>query len=161
MPVIRRLVCAVAIVVVVAVMVGLFTASAAAPTSKIGPNQHFLGFVNGKHAKAVIRVACPGPVGGNRTGPPTGKQTVTVRRASSGGGDTSSLANDVWAQFGKDALHVVGFTSYNTPKAIPAALRLPCSGTGSVTFTTCFGTLPCASSARDDVVRVRFENIAA
>jgi len=161
MAVIRRIVFAVALVVVVSVVVGFFTASAAAPTSRIGPHQHYVGFVNGKHAKAVIRVVCPGPAGGNRTGPPTGKQTLKVRRAPSGGGNTGSIAHEVWAQFGKDALHVVGFTSYDTPKLVPTALRLPCSGTGTVRFTTCFGTLPCASSARDDVVGVTFENIAA
>ena len=86
--------------------------------------------------------------------------SVAVRRASSGGGYTGSLGHEVWAEFGKDALHVVGFTSYNTPKAIPTALRLPCNGAGAVMFTTCFGTLPCASNARDDVVHVTFENIA-
>jgi hypothetical protein len=116
--------------------------------------------VNGKHAKAVIRVVYPGPVGGNRTGPPVGNQTVTVKRVSSGGGYTRSLAHEIWAQFDNDALHVVGFTSYNAPKAIPTGLRLPCGGTGTVTFTTYFGTLPCASNARDDVVHVTFANIA-
>jgi hypothetical protein len=151
---------AVAIVTVVAMVVGISPPSAAAPAAKIDPNQRYLGYLNGKHTNAVIRVACPGPVGGNRTGPPVGKQTVTVKRVSSGSGYTGSFAHEVWAQFGKDALHVVGFTSYNTPKAIPTALRLPCSGTGTVTCTTCFGTLPCASNAKDDVVHVTFANIA-
>jgi hypothetical protein len=160
MAVIRRMIWVVAIVAVVGMVVGFSPPSAATPSSRIGANQHYLGYVNGKHANAVIRVACPGPVGGNRTGPPEGKQTVTVKRVSSAGGYTGSFAHEVWAQFGKDALHVVGFTSYNTPMAIPTALRLPCSGTGTVTFTTCFGTLACASSAKADIVHVTVENIA-
>jgi hypothetical protein len=59
-----------------------------------------------------------------------------------------------------DAIHVVGFTTYNTAKAIPTSLQLPCSGKGTVTFTTCFGTVPCAANARNDVVPVTFENLA-
>jgi len=150
-----------AVFAVVAMEVGLASPSGAGPTSAIGPNQHYLGYVNGKHSQAVIHVACPGPAGGHRTGPPVGRQTVNLKRVSSGGGYTGSLAHQrIWAQFGRDALHVVGFTSYNTPKAIPNGLRLPCDGTGTVTFTTCFGTLPCSSSAKDDTVRVTFENIA-
>jgi hypothetical protein len=133
---------------------------ASATTSPIGPNQHYVGIVNGKHVGAIIDVVCPGPAGGNRTGPPTSNQIVKVVRVSSGGGDTGSIAHEVWAEFNKDALHVVGFTTYNSPKAIPTSVRLPCSGTGTVTFTTCFGTLPCAANAKDNVVAVTFENIA-
>ena len=133
---------------------------ASATTSPIGPNQHYVGIVNGKHVGAIIDVVCPGPAGGNRTGPPTSNQIVKVVRVSSGGGDTGSIAHEVWAEFNKDALHVVGFTTYNSPKAIPTSVRLPCSGTGTVTFTTCFGTLPCAANAKDNVVAVTFENMA-
>ena len=135
--------------------------SAAATGSAIGPKQHYVGLVNGKHKGAVIYVVCPGPAGGTRTGPPAGNQTVSVRRVRSGGGYTGSAAHEVWAQFGKDERHVVGFRRYGVSKAIPTALRLPCQGTGTVTFTTCFGTLPCASNAKDDRVPVRFVNIAA
>jgi hypothetical protein len=141
-------------------VVGISATPTLATTAAIGPNQHYLGYVNGKHVHAIIRVVCPGPAGGNRTGPPIEGQTLTVRRGSSGGGDTGTFAHEIWAEFGKDALHVVGFASYNTPKAIPTGLRLPCGGTGTVTFTTCFGTLPCASNAKDDVVHVTFANIA-
>jgi hypothetical protein len=134
---------------------------AQAATPPIGPNQHFIGLVNKKHVGAVIYVVCPGPAGGDRTGPPAGNQTVTVVRVASGGGYTGSSAREIWAEFNKDAIHVVGFTRYNTAKAIPTSLRLPCSGKGTVTFTTCFGTLPCAANARDDLVPVTFENIVA
>jgi hypothetical protein len=108
----------------------------------------------------VIHVVCPGPAGGSRTGPPAGNQSVSVRRVRSGGGFTGSAAHEVWAQFGKDERHVVGFRRYGVSKAIPTALRLPCQGTGTVAFTTCFGTLPCAANAKDDRVPVKFVNIA-
>jgi hypothetical protein len=146
-------------VVVVAIAVG-FSQTSAGATSAIGSKQHYLGLVNAKHTGAVIRVACPGPAGGHRTGRPVGRQTVSVRRGSSGGGYTGSFAHEVWAEFNKDAFHVVGFGTYNAAKAIPASLRLPCGGTGTVTFTTCFGTLPCSANAKDDVLRVTFVNIA-
>jgi hypothetical protein len=133
---------------------------AQAATPPIGPNQHFAGFVNNRHVGAAIYVVCPGPAGGDRTGPPAGNQTVKVVRVASGGGYTGSSAHEIWAEFNKDAIHVVGFTRYNVAKAIPTSLRLPCSGKGTVTFTTCFGTLPCAANARDNVVPVTFENIA-
>jgi hypothetical protein len=132
---------------------------AQATTPPIKPNQHFIGLVNNKHVGAVIYVFCPGPPGG--TGPPAGNQTVKVVRVSSGGGYTGSSAHEIWAEFNKDAVNVVGFTTYNTAKAVPTGLRLPCSGTGTVTFTTCFGTLPCTADAKDNVVPVTFENIAA
>jgi len=81
-------------------------------------------------------------------------------RARFGGGYTGPIAREVWAQFGRDELHVVGFERYNVAKLIPITLRLPCEGEGTVMFTTCFGTIPCAEGAKDDVVTVRFENLA-
>jgi hypothetical protein len=148
-------------VAVLATVAALGTAiPAQAATTPIGPNQHFVGLVNDKHAGAVIYVICPGPAGGDRTGPPAGNQTVEVLRVASGGGYTGP-SQQIWAEFDKDAIHVVGFTTYKTAKAIPTGLQLPCSGTGTVTFTTCFGTRPCAATAKDDVVPVTFENIAA
>ena len=146
--------------VLITIVVFAMAIPAQAATPPIGPNQHFVGFVNNKHVGAVIYVVCPGPAGGDRTGPPAGNQTVKVVRVASGGGYTGSSAHEIWAEFNKDAIHVVGFMRYNVAKAIPTSLRLPCSGKGTVTFTTCFGTLPCAANAKDNVVPVTFENIA-
>ena len=151
--------CARVAVLITAVVFGMAIPAQAA-TPPIGPNQHFIGLVNGKHVGAVITVICPGPAGGNRTGPPAGNQTVKVVRVASGGGYTGSSAHEICAEFNKDSIHVVGFTTYNTPKAIPTSLQLPCSGTGTVTFTTCFGTLPCAANAKNNAVPVTFQNPA-
>jgi hypothetical protein len=125
----------------------------------IGPHQHYDGIVNGQATKPVIYVVCPGPAAGG-TGPPAAGQTVAVHQVASGGGDTGSSAHEIWAQFGKDLFHVVAFQNYDTPGEIPTTLQLPCQGTGVVDFTTCFGTLPCAADAVDDLVTVTFENIA-
>jgi len=138
---------------------------ASAKTSPVGPNQHYAGYVNNKHVGAVIYVVCPGPAGGSRTGAPAGGQTVEVERvrahAKKGSGYTGSGAHEIWAQFNNDSSSVVGFTSYNVAEAIPTSLQLPCDGKGIVTFTTCFDTVPCAANAKDDLVPVTFENIAA
>jgi hypothetical protein len=145
---------------VIVVMMALGAPSGATGQS-IGPNQHYIGVVNGKHTGAVIYVICPGPANPpGRTGPPAGNQPVSVARVSSGGGYTGSIARGIWAEFNNNTTNVVRFATYNTPKPIPTNLRLPCSGTGAVTFTTCFGTLPCGAKARDDVVPVTFENLA-
>jgi hypothetical protein len=143
-------------------LLGLLAASSpAAVAVSIGPHQHYIGLVSGEHVNAVIYVVCPGPATLHRTGPPAGNQTVSVRRARAGGGETGSIAHEIWAEFNKDVVHVVGFTRYHTAEAIPTTLQLPCEGTGTVTFTPCFGTIPCATDARDDVVPVSFINIAA
>ena len=148
------------VIAVVAIAVASVATPAAASTSPIRPNQHYIGLVNGKHAGAVIYVACPGPIFPGRTGAVVGNQTVAVRHVRRGVGYTGSFAQRIWAQFGSDAIHVVGFTSYNVAEPIPTSLQLPCQGTGTVTFTTCFGTLPCAADTRPAVVPVTFLNIA-
>jgi len=147
-------------VILVMAVLGSGNAAAGAAGPAIGPNQHYLGSVNGKHADAVIRVVCPGPAGGTRTGPPTANQTVRVTRVRAGGGYTGAQGHKVWAEFGNDKMHVVGFARYGVTHPIPTTLRLPCQGKGTVRFTTCFGTLPCSSTAKDDVVRVTFVNVA-
>jgi len=147
-----------ALVAIVVTIVPAVPAYAA--TSTIGPKQHYRGFVNNKRVDAVIYVVCPGPAGGDRTGPPSRNQTVKVVRVASHGGDTGSIAHQIWGEFVKNSRHVVGFTRFNAARPIPTSLRFPCSGKGEVRFTTCFRTVACAANARDDVVLVRFENIA-
>jgi hypothetical protein len=141
------------------------TASVTTTTIKsgtpIGPEQHYLGLVNGNNAKATIIVVCPGPAAAGRTGAPAGNQTVAVTQVATGGGNTGSMGHEVWTQFGADQLHVVALATYDTPATIPNTLQLPCEGTGVVDFTTCFGTLPCAADAVDNLVTVTFVNIAA
>jgi hypothetical protein len=152
-----RAVVAVAIAVPAALFVG--TAAAGAGTQPIGPNQHFLGLVNGKNVGAVVFTVCGGPVSLGRTGPPAGGQHLSVAQIASGGGYTAS-ANTVFAQFSSDPAHVFVFHDYGTDEALPPTLKVPCDGTGTVTFSPCFDTLPCPVGARADVVSVRFIDLA-
>jgi hypothetical protein len=154
-----RAVVQVGVAIGLVLLASISPAAASTATDRIGPNQHYSGLVNGQHANAVIYVVCPGPASAGRTGPPAGNQTVNVVRTPKGGGYTGAFAHEIWAQF-NDNFNVVGFTRYNTPQAIPTGLQLPCGGAGAVTFTTCFGTLPCSATAEDDVVPVTYENIA-
>ena len=142
------------------------TSTTIAAGAPIGPEQHFVGLVNGVDgstatAKPVISVVCPGPATAGRTGPPVSGQTVAVHQVASGGGDTGSLAPALWAVFPNDLLHVVGFSTYDTPGTVPTTLQLPCEGTGTVTFTACFGPVACAADAVDFTLTVTFVNIAA
>src|SRR6202043_3437188 len=70
--------------------------TAAAASSPIGPNQHFIGLINGKHKGAVIYTVCPGPATGY--GPPKSGQTVAVSRVAAGGGDTGSTGHSISAR---------------------------------------------------------------
>jgi hypothetical protein len=126
--------------------------------SPIGPNQHFIGLVNGVHVGAVIRVFCPGP--SNRPGPPVGGQTFAVHRVSGGGGDTGANGRTVFAFLPVGSSVLVPFSSYDSPKPIPTSARLPCSGTGTVYFSTCPLPQPCSVGAKSDDVKVTFVNIA-
>jgi hypothetical protein len=84
----------------------LGTSAAAGPvTQPIGPNQHFLGLVNGKNTGAVVYTVCGGPISFGRTGLPAGGQYLSVAQVALGGGYTAS-ANIVFAQFSSDPTHV-------------------------------------------------------
>ena len=52
------------------------------------------------------------------------------------------------------------FTVYDAPRPIPITLNVPCQGTGSVTFSTCFDVLACSATAQPDIVTVAFVNLA-
>jgi len=135
---------------------GSQSARAATP---IGPNQSFVGQVNGQHTDAVIKVACAGPSGPGRTGPAVSGQTVSVSpsAALAGPGFTGSRGRRVAVRFSDDPSARVVLSSYDTPAPLPAHLQVPCSGTGFVTFTP----QPTSPTAQPDVVKVTYENIAA
>jgi hypothetical protein len=144
------------VVVVVAAAMWL-TAATAWAQQPIGPDQPFGGVVNGNTEKAQVFVVCPGPVFQGRTGPPAGNQSLMVVFGKLGGftGSASSVAG----AFTEDPSVKVVFTEYGVPQPVPSTLKLPCGGTGSVTFT------PFTPSGSDpgvaDVVPVEYVNIAA
>ncbi|MBV8464267.1 MAG: hypothetical protein JO368_13300 [Acidimicrobiales bacterium] len=133
---------------------------AAASGGPIGPNQHFIGLVNGKHAGAVVYTVCPGPLSPGRTGPPAGGQTVEVLRVPKGGGDTGSTGTSVYAYIPGGPPAITQLFDYGTPGAIPTTGRVPCNGPGTVYFSSCALPQPCGAGAKTNDVAVKFEDIA-
>lgn len=133
----------------------------------IGPRQVFTGLVNGKHPTSTITVFCPGPIRVGQTGHPVGGQTVGVRPAAAsttGTGFTGSLGRSIVVTFANPVATGPGpatnppitFTSYGT-QPIPTSLTTPCGGRGAVIFSP----RPTSRTARNAVVQVTYENIAA
>jgi hypothetical protein len=145
------------------VLAGLASGTAAAdttpPTYPIGPNQYFVGVVNGKTAAATVYTACPGPAGG--TGHPVSGQTLSVSQVSAPTdttvGYTGSLANSIAATpVTSVANDPVVFVEYFVARALPITWTVPCDGDGRIAFTP----LPGSSTARTTYVTVHYTNIA-
>jgi hypothetical protein len=150
--------------VALSVVIAAATASAVAAGSAIGPHQHFEGAVNGAREDATVTTVCPGPAGGNRTGPVASGQTWSVARAARGDGDTGPFSQ-VYAWFvpttaGQPVVQV-RFTHYGVSKPIPTKIDVPCEGTGTVEFSSCPYLAPCAAGWVPDYVTVHFVDIAA
>ncbi len=139
----------------------------AAGAARIKPGQHFVGIVNGPtvtvSAVPVIHTVCAGPSTPGRTGPVAGGQTVAVARVGSGNGYTGPF-RQVYAWIEQDAstqgVHQVKLVTYSKAVAIPTSVRVPCDGTGQVTFSSCPRLAPCAFGWVPTEVAVRFVNIA-
>jgi hypothetical protein len=145
------------------VLIGTGAGTAGAQTS-IGPDQHFLGFVNGSNNDPVVYTVCPGPSSPGRLGPVEGGQTFSVEEVASGGGYTGPLSS-IYAWFVPTSTSakppVVKFLRYGVHKSIPSTVRVPCDGTGQVEFSSCPYLAPCVAGWVANYVPVRFENIAA
>jgi len=139
------------------------------PQGDVGPHQVFGGLVNGQSGigtPATIRMACFGAVHPGETGHPMSGQTVEVFRPEAilgHFGYTGSSATHIVAFFGPlppnpvaapPTASTVTFTRYDVKKPIPTSLRLPCDGTGSVTFVPLPQSPP---SSHDATVQVRYE----
>lgn len=130
------------------------------PSQTVGPNQHFVGLVNGQHSDAQIRVACAGPVWVGRTTHPLAGQTLAVSQVATDGGSTGASPSAIFTSIGKQLGSTATFTVYDAAEPLPTTLDVPCDGTGSVTFSTCFDVLPCSAAANPDVLTVTFVNLA-
>jgi hypothetical protein len=149
-PTLRRVIPKVVVVAVAAAWLSAGVASAAEPIHR---DQRFGGLVNGRASDAPVYVFCPGPITPTRTGPPARNRGLEVVRH--GPGFTGRAGDRVVATFREDPSTPVTFTSYRTPQAIPSSLRLPCFGSGLVTF----GPEPGGPTARPATVTVRFVDI--
>lgn len=152
---------AVAVAVATLAAVG---ASAALAQTPIKPMQHFAGIVNGEEGRAVVYTVCPGPASGHRTGPVEQGQTMAVAEAANGHGYTGPFSQ-IYSWFqpvppGRKPV-MLTFSEYGKPKHIPASVRVPCAGHGEVEFSSCPYLAPCPYGWVPDIVKVRFENVAA
>ena len=151
------------------VVLGATTATAALPApGKIGPNQIFVGLVNGSsglNGHAQIRVACPGPGVPHELTHPLAHQKLEVVQPEAIEGDfgnTGRFATHIDAYMGipptsSDAGGVATFRRYGRSKPIPTTLDVPCSGSGFITFIP-FPRDP--GTSRAFVVPVDYVNIA-
>jgi hypothetical protein len=131
----------------------------------VGPNQYFTGTVNGHPpSQAVVYVVCPGPITPGELGQPLGNQPVEVELATATGaatdiGFTGSAATSIVAAFPASAVTTIiaDFTSYYVPAYIPTGIRVPCYGTGAISFIPS----PGSATARAATLDVTFVNVAA
>jgi hypothetical protein len=129
---------------VAAAIVALVAPASPASATVIGPNQHFIGEVNGRTTSpAPIQMGCFGPYTPGETGHPLAGQYVEVLPpvgSASAVGFTGSLGNaiDVSIVYSTGTVtvvsHVGTLTSYGTKLPISTSLVLPCAGAGSAVF---------------------------
>jgi hypothetical protein len=110
----------------------------------ITPNKIFTGYVNSKNVGPVtIAVAC---AVGATTGSPLGKQPIEVEptpvidppadHGNTGAKGTSIVATLITSTAGTSGTaHLATFTSFYAPQNIPTRIKVPCSGSGVITFT--------------------------
>lgn len=129
-----------------------------AAATPIGPNQIFIGQVNGSSAAVDFDVVCPGPANtGHAFGDTVG--VVKLQDPIPGFGRTgnaSAIAAKLMYTKGTVSVlePVTKFTTYTT-KAVPKSIAAPCSGTGTMVFTPVNG----GSGATPSSVPVTFVNI--
>jgi hypothetical protein len=139
-------------------LVGLAMAPAAAAATPIGPNQIFLGLVNGSSTKVNFDVVCPGAA--NHGTPVNDKVGVEKLQDPIPGfgrtGNASAIEARLTYTSGSLAVSepVAKFTTYTT-KPVPTSVVTPCSGAGKMVFTPIKG----GSGATSASVTVTFVNI--
>jgi hypothetical protein len=131
---------------------------AAAAAAPIGPNQIFLGQVNGSSTKVKFDVVCPGAANkGHPVGDTVGVEKLQDPIPGFGRtGNASAIAAKLEYVVGTLAVlePVTKFTTYTT-KPVPSSVVTPCSGTGEMIFTPVKG----GSGAKSASVPVTFVNI--
>lgn len=128
----------------IAFLLGLGVPASPAGGSPIGPNQAFVGSVNGRFRNATIEMACFGPISPGQTGHPAKDQMLEIYSPPPPivfgkpirVGNTGAAATWVTALViaGGKVLARVKLGGYFGPKAIPTRVVLPCAGSGSVRF---------------------------
>ena len=156
-----------AVVAVIGAALALTLGTAAATGPRIGPNQSFVGLVNGSTGQqqpAVIKVACPGPAQGQTTHP-LPHQSLEVNLPTSTAttvGHTGPDARYISAFLGVPpsgtaTAGLATFHHYGNKKPIPTSITVPCSGRGYITFIP-FPRVP--GETVSFVVPITYANIA-
>jgi len=142
--------------------IGLAATPADARTP-IGPNQHFVGLVNGHNIKPIVYTVCPGPAKPRQMGHVLGGQTLSTAEVSNGAGYTAGFSS-IYAWFVPTTAFPpplsINFTDYGVAKRIPKSVQVPCDGTGQVEFSSCPYLAPCSFGWVPAYVRVTFVNIS-
>jgi hypothetical protein len=132
---------------------------------RIGPNQTFVGLINGRGGgttPVVVRTNCVGPIRPGQMGHPLSGQTIGVSlapTATDNVGHTGKSATSIVAFFGAPppgappSTNTVGFTRYAT-KPLPRTLAVPCSGAGHVFFVPLPMNPPSSQAATVNVTYV-------
>jgi len=130
---------------------------ASAAVTPIGPNQIFLGQVNGSSTKVNFDVVCPGSA---NMGHPIDDTVGVVKLQDpipgfGRTGNASAIAAKLEYSVGTLAVlePVTKFTAYSTKK-VPGSVVTPCSGSGKMIFTPVKG----GSGATSASVPVTFVN---
>ena len=138
----------------------LASATSSSAGQRVGPNQGFVGSVNGRFDSATILMACFGPIKPGQTGHPMAGQMLEVLSPPPPiavgpihPGSTGASATRIVAVLGGDS-HVVlaRFTRYFQPVAVPQSVELPCAGSGVVRFVP----KPASSTSKPAWVSVSF-----
>lgn len=153
----RRLPVVVSALAAVALAIIPGTASAATP---IGPNQIFIGEVNGSSAPVNFDVLCAGAANiGHAVDDTVG--VVKLQDPIPGFGRTGN-ASSISAEliYSRGSVTVVepvtAFTTYSTV-AVPSTITAPCSGAGTMVFTPVDG----GSGSTPAAVSVTFVDVGA
>jgi len=137
---------------------GLGLAPAAAAVTPIGPNQIFLGLVNGSSTTVNFDVVCAGAANkGRPVGDNVGVEKLQDPIPGFGRtGNASAISARLKYKSGSSTVteHVAKFTMY-TSKPVPTSVVTPCSGTGTVVFSPVKG----GHGATPASVTVTFVNI--
>jgi hypothetical protein len=108
----------------------------------IGPNQSFVGLVNGSRSNAVIEMACFGPSQPGEYGHPLASQSLEVQPVGPvanpvawGFTGTARQVEATYAISNTLEILLASFSSYYVKAPLSTSLSFPCSGTAVIPFT--------------------------
>jgi hypothetical protein len=146
--------------IAIVLLISLSAPAVAASGRPVGPDQGFVGRVNGSFHRATIAMACFGPFYPGETGHPMAGQTLEVLSpvppiavGPIHPGRTGSRATRIIAVLrGAPPIVLARFTNYFQTRAIPTSAELPCGGTRVIRFVP----KPTSSTAKSARLTVSF-----